>query len=112
MKVSIDFSKPLPRGRKLKYEGVSNWISFQYERLPKFYYHCGIISHGTKECLKKSNMRNQEDTSKFSPWLRASSPKRRVERRHGRQSAKQESTKHNQYAHEDRHAREGHFGYG
>jgi hypothetical protein len=36
VKISLDISKPLLRGRKLKYEGESYWIVFQYENYLNF----------------------------------------------------------------------------
>jgi hypothetical protein len=112
VKVSLDISKPLPRGRKLKYEGESYWIVFQYERLPKFCYQCGIIRHGNEGCQKRSNLRNQEDTTKFGPWLRAKSQPRKVERHHGIHPGKNESRRYEYYGREERHAREGRQGHG
>lgn len=102
VKILIDLSQPLPRGRKLKFEGESTWIDFQYERLPKFCYQCGVISHGQEGCLKRSVLRNQEATTELGPWLRASSPTRRVERgyRH-----------HSQASDLRHHEREGRSGY-
>jgi hypothetical protein len=83
VKIQIDLTKPLPRGRKLKYEGELTWITFKYERLPKFCFHCGVISHGEEGCLKRSDLRNQKNTAEFGPWLRASSPTRRGEKSNG-----------------------------
>jgi hypothetical protein len=36
VKIQVDLIKSLPRGRKINIEGNSIWITFQYERLPKF----------------------------------------------------------------------------
>ena len=58
MKISIDLAKPLSHGRKMKLEGNSSWIAFQYGRLPKFCFQCGVICHGPKGCLKRSELRN------------------------------------------------------
>jgi hypothetical protein len=58
VKIQIDLTKPLPRGRKLKYEGKSNWIAFNYEKLPKFCFQCGVISHGKEGCLRKTALKN------------------------------------------------------
>jgi hypothetical protein len=36
VKVTIDISKPLARGRIMNVKGKQIWVAFQYERLPKF----------------------------------------------------------------------------
>jgi hypothetical protein len=36
VKIQVDITKPLQRGRKINIEGNSIWIRFQYKRLPKF----------------------------------------------------------------------------
>jgi hypothetical protein len=84
VKILIDLSKPLPRGRKLKFEGESTWVSFQYERLPRFCFHCGVISHGHEGCQKRSVLRNHENTTEYGMWLKAESPTRRPEKIQGR----------------------------
>ncbi|XP_059454891.1 uncharacterized protein LOC132185085 [Corylus avellana] len=67
VKIWIELNKPLPRGRMLRYEGKSHLIGFQYERLPKFCFHCGIICDGPEGCLKRKTMRNQEGFTQFGP---------------------------------------------
>jgi hypothetical protein len=87
VKVQIDLSKPLARGRKINIEGTAHWIKFQYERLPKFCFQCGSICHGKTGCPKRSNFR-QQDMSQYGPWLRAPSPPRRTERGPSRHALK------------------------
>jgi hypothetical protein len=41
LRVYIDISMPLKRGRALVLNGKSIWVSFRYEKLPRFCYHCG-----------------------------------------------------------------------
>lgn len=108
VKVLIDLSKPLPRGRKLKFEGEIHWIVFQYERLPKFCFQCGIISHGPEGCMKRSSLRNQGTKVEFGPWMRASSPTRRVERTQVKFTAKHGAGSD----HENRRGMEGWHGNG
>ena len=49
--VEIDVSKPLCRGRSVVLvDNKETWISFKYEKLPNFYYWCGLISHDGKDC--------------------------------------------------------------
>jgi hypothetical protein len=83
VKISLDLSKPLARGRKINLEGTPIWIPFKYEKLPKFCFQCGVICHGPEGCTKRSEMKNQNDTNQFRPWLRVPSPPRRVERNQG-----------------------------
>lgn len=80
VKIQIDITKPLPRGRKLKYQGEMTWIPFQHEKVPKFCFQCGFITHAQEGCTKKNNLRNQEDLTQFGPWMRAASPTRWTEK--------------------------------
>lgn len=79
VKILLDLTKPLPRGWKMKFEEKSTLIAFQYEKLPKFCFHFGVIIHGKEGCLKRSDLRNKDDTPQFGPWMRAPSPTRRTE---------------------------------
>ena len=74
IRVKVDISKPLCRGRKARLaSGRETWISFKYERLPIFCYWCGCLTHGEKDCemwLKhKEEMRREEQ--QYGAWLRA-----------------------------------------
>jgi hypothetical protein len=73
VKIRMDISRPLARGRVLKLNGVTTWVAFQYEKLPKFCYHCGIIKHGELGCLHRKGVLSQQVNSKlqqFGSWLR------------------------------------------
>lgn len=51
IRVRVDTSKPLCRGRKFRYEdGKIGWIRFKFERLPIMCYWCGRLSHNDKDC--------------------------------------------------------------
>ncbi|XP_042988841.1 uncharacterized protein At4g02000-like [Carya illinoinensis] len=50
VKVMVDSTKPLARGRVLNMKGSHHWIPFKYERLPTFCFHCGAILHGKTSC--------------------------------------------------------------
>jgi hypothetical protein len=84
IRVRIDISKPLCRGRKARLaSGRETWISFKYERLPIFCYWCGCLTHGDKDCevwLKNKGVMRRED-QQYGAWLRASfdKPVRRIE---------------------------------
>ncbi len=84
VRVKLDISKPLCRGRKAwLMEGKETWISFRYERLPNLCYWCGLLTHGERDCEKwlrsKGPLRREEQ--QYGPWMRASveKPIRRVE---------------------------------
>lgn len=55
IRVYIDITKPLKRGRALVLNGKSNWVSFRYEKLPQFCYFCGRIYHAGKPCTNKTS---------------------------------------------------------
>jgi hypothetical protein len=73
IRVSIDITKPLERGRAIVLNGKSIWISLKYEKLPQFCYHCGRIYHADKACPNKSSFRiNEEGPARpWGVWLRA-----------------------------------------
>ena len=51
MKVVIDISKPLCRGRLISLsKGEQSWVSFKYERLPNICYWCGCQNHVDSDC--------------------------------------------------------------
>jgi hypothetical protein len=79
IRIKIDISKPLPRGRVLKLQGKTVWVPFKFENLPLFCFHCGLIKHGPVGCLKRSGFRAQGTATKFGPWLRVQSSPRRKE---------------------------------
>jgi hypothetical protein len=79
LRVTIDLSKPLDRGRELKMEGISHWVVFKYEKLPSFCFRCGRIVHDKKGCPVSnfSRRNNMEESRQWGPWLRAEESKRR-----------------------------------
>lgn len=51
VQVSFDVLKPMLRGTEFSMgDGESCWVRFSYERLPNFYYLCGCLGCGDKEC--------------------------------------------------------------
>lgn len=51
VRVEVDISKPLCRGRKVGIiEDSEIWVAFKYEKLPNFCYWCGMVSHTDKDC--------------------------------------------------------------
>jgi hypothetical protein len=77
VKIVLDLTKPLQRGRKLNIQGEQFWVTFQYERLPKFCFFCGVIKHGRGGCSQRSMLR-QQNNPQYGMWLRAASPMRRT----------------------------------
>jgi hypothetical protein len=69
IKVSIDLQKPLERGRALKFRGKSTWVSFKYEKLPKFCFGCGRICHGDGGCTAELDEGVKDKP--YGTWLRA-----------------------------------------
>jgi hypothetical protein len=63
--IRINIMKPLARGRMLRLKERSYWIPFQYEKIPKFCYQCGIIWHGMRDCKKKSEGRFNGDKLEY-----------------------------------------------
>ena len=52
VRVSIDITKPLSRGKKVEFNnGEESWVSFKYERLPNLCYWCGCLTHQDWDCL-------------------------------------------------------------
>lgn len=78
IRVILDLTNPLERGRVLQFGGKSMWVSFRYEQLPLFCFHCGRIIHGGKGCpVPQSRRMNQVEEVK--PWgvrLRAEDPRK------------------------------------
>ncbi|XP_075638440.1 uncharacterized protein At4g02000-like [Castanea sativa] len=51
VRVRIDVTRRLVRGRKITIEGgESKWVNFKYERLPNFCYRCGFLNHALRDC--------------------------------------------------------------
>ncbi|XP_027171873.1 uncharacterized protein LOC113771491 [Coffea eugenioides] len=69
--VNADLTQPLLRGTAVKMDGVLNWISFRYERVPDFCYKCGIIGHSEKKCKNVVNIKKGQQENQYGPWLRA-----------------------------------------
>jgi hypothetical protein len=78
---------------------MTKWIAFQYERLPKFCFNCGVIIHGKIGYNKKAMMR-QTETTEYGYWLRAPCPTRRQERGPGKNGPMREMTHNYQDARE------------
>jgi hypothetical protein len=72
VRIIIDLTKPLDRGRKINIRNKSTWVKFKYEKLPNFCYHCGVVRHSRRDCAAKS-LKGEGSLSRdtpFGPWLR------------------------------------------
>ncbi|KAL5756857.1 hypothetical protein ACOSQ2_021603 [Xanthoceras sorbifolium] len=60
IKVSIDITKPLKRGIRLRLANFDTMITalIKYERLPDFCYGCGFIGHSFRECYNSEVRKN------------------------------------------------------
>ncbi|XP_031101947.1 uncharacterized protein LOC116005850 [Ipomoea triloba] len=71
VRVAIDVAKPLKKQMKLKKDnGDWAFIDFKYERLPTFYFLCGVIGHGDKFCPKDVDVTAGKP---YGAWMRAGS---------------------------------------
>lgn len=70
VRAQVNIYKPLKRFMKLRKVG-GEWfqINFKYEKLPTFYFICGIISHGDMFC--KRRYEENEPQRLYGLWLRA-----------------------------------------
>jgi hypothetical protein len=74
IRVEIDVTKPLLRGKILESEdGKPFWVEFRYEHLPIFCYRCGRIGHSGNECVegRRSGGDQMVATDRFGSWLQA-----------------------------------------
>ncbi|XP_059436900.1 uncharacterized protein LOC132169985 [Corylus avellana] len=77
VKIRIDLTKPLPRGRVINLLGKQTLIAFQYEKLPKYCFDCGKIWHGQMGCTVQGGNRPKEMEKQYGPWMRVPSLWRR-----------------------------------
>jgi hypothetical protein len=73
IKILIDITKPLERGRALWLNGKMVWVNFRYEKLPHFCFNCGRIFHSMEQCSERKDSRQEgeEDPKRWGTWLRA-----------------------------------------
>ncbi|KAI7982559.1 Uncharacterized protein LOK49_LG15G00812 [Camellia lanceoleosa] len=83
IRVAINIAKPLRRGLKLSLGGrESVWVTLQYERLPNFCFHCGLLGHCVRDCGNRllDGAPRVEVRMQYGPWLRADASQGRVRR--------------------------------
>lgn len=59
IRVNLDLTKPLERGRTLLVAGKTYWVSFKYEKLPLICFSWGRIVHGSSGCPLRSRSRGK-----------------------------------------------------
>ena len=79
VRVNVDITKKLIRGKKINIEGGENrWVIFKYERLPNFCYRCGMLDHAIKEWLEGPVVKEgeEEGSLQYRAWLKGDPWKR------------------------------------
>lgn len=71
VRIVLDLSKPLSRGRRLKLKDRSIWIAFQNEKIPRFCFRCGTIRHGKRGYTRPGGrgIRGTDNETEFGSWL-------------------------------------------
>lgn len=75
VRVSIDVTLPLCRGRLISFENGDKgegWVSFKYERLPNICYWWCCLKHVDKDCdnwIESDGTSTQED-QEYGSWIR------------------------------------------
>lgn len=78
MRISMDISKQLKRGTKLRIGTAEPcWLPVTYERLPSFCYWCGLLGHTTRDCevlpeCNDTSEQMQQAQMPFGEFLKAS----------------------------------------
>jgi hypothetical protein len=74
VRIILDLTKPISRGRFLQIRDKAHWVSFKYEKIPRFCFKCGTVRHGRRGCVAPGGkpMKGNEDGAQYGPWLRAS----------------------------------------
>ena len=72
VRIAVDLHKLLLRGKWLMSNDQKYWISFKYERLQSFCFHCGVLFHKGKSCSRpRYGIQAEEKQPQYGPWLRA-----------------------------------------
>ena len=73
VRVLVNVTKKLIQGKQVIIDGAEGrGVYFKYERLPNFYYKCGLLSHELRDCAKIEGSGNQLDLKNLQngAWLR------------------------------------------
>jgi len=73
IRVYLDITKPLERGRALSLNGKMVWVNFIYEKLPHFCFNYGRIFHNQSLCSESMRSKQTAESSpkQWGTWLRA-----------------------------------------
>ena len=80
VQILLDLSKLLPRGCTILVQDKAIWVAFQYEKIPKFCFKCGVIRHGSRGCGLTGGRKLYGGgiEQQYGPWLRVPFPNRRM----------------------------------
>ncbi|KAL3820342.1 hypothetical protein ACJIZ3_006247 [Penstemon smallii] len=73
-RVGLNITKPIPRVMKIfNDKGDTIVVSFRYERLPNFCYHCGLFDHTSALCNNRYLFEEEQKVEDlpYGSWLRA-----------------------------------------
>ena len=79
----MDISKPLPRCLKLRLDGKQiGLVGLKYERLPNFYYWCGHVTNGERDCevWLRGRGKLRRDDQQYDEWLRVELTRKKAEK--------------------------------
>lgn len=72
VRVTINLAKPLKRRMKIRKAGDGwEWIMFNSENVPTFYFICGLIGHSEKFCSLLFDNPEAEMAKPYGVWMRA-----------------------------------------
>ncbi|XP_040992702.1 uncharacterized protein LOC121239512 [Juglans microcarpa x Juglans regia] len=73
IRLNMDITKPLARGRLIRMDRTQRWIEFKNERLPLLCFQCRIVRHLDRNCAftKNRSQTKVEEKSQYGQWLRA-----------------------------------------
>ncbi|XP_041025493.1 uncharacterized protein LOC121265896 [Juglans microcarpa x Juglans regia] len=72
IKVVVDITKTLIRGKFISFQQRQLWHPLKYECLPMLCFHCGIIKHAKRSCQKDDQATRLSEGSQpqYGAWLR------------------------------------------
>jgi hypothetical protein len=79
VQIILDLSKPLHRGRTIRVQDKFIWVSFKFEKIPKFCFKYRVVQHGSRGCEVSGGWKTSRDwaENEYSHWLRVPSPTHR-----------------------------------